>query len=63
MELCNYKKKSETKVLSIDKMINLIDLEKKINSEFIFFSKLIIFIIINFIFLENHDYEFFFVIA
>ncbi len=33
MELCNYKKKSETKVLSIDKMINLIDLEKKINSE------------------------------
>ena len=33
MELCNYKKKLETKVLSIDKMINLIDLEKKINSE------------------------------
>ena len=33
MELCNYKKKLETKVLLIDKMKNLIDLEKKINSE------------------------------
>ena len=33
MELCNYKKKLETKAQSIDKMINLIDLEKKINSE------------------------------
>ena len=33
MELCNYKKKLETKVLLIDKMKNLEDLEKKINSE------------------------------
>ena len=33
MELCSYKKKLETKVLLIDKMKNLIDLEKKINSE------------------------------
>mgnify|MGYP001376149245 CR=1 FL=1 len=33
MELCNYKKKLETKAQSVDKMINLIDLEKKINSE------------------------------
>ena len=33
MELCNYRKKLETKVLLIDKMKNLIDLEKKINSE------------------------------
>ena len=33
MELCNYKKKLETKVHLTDKMINLIDLEKKINSE------------------------------
>ena len=33
MVLCNYKKKSEIKDHSIDKMKNLIDLEKKINSE------------------------------
>ena len=33
MELCNYKKKSETKDLLVDNMNNLIDLEKKINSE------------------------------
>ena len=33
MVFYNYKKKSETKVLSQDKMKNLIDLEKKINSE------------------------------
>ena len=33
MELCNYKKKLETKAQSVGKMINLIDLEKKINSE------------------------------
>ena len=33
MELCSYKKKLETKVHLIDKMKNLIDLEKKINSE------------------------------
>ena len=33
MELCNYKKKFETKVLSRDNMKNLEDLEKKINSE------------------------------
>ena len=33
MELCNFKKKLETKVHLIDKMINLGDLEKKINSE------------------------------
>ena len=33
MELCNFKKKLETKVHLIDKMINLTDLEKKINSE------------------------------
>jgi NADH-quinone oxidoreductase subunit C len=33
MELCNYKKKLETKVHLTDKMISLIDLEKKINSE------------------------------
>ncbi len=33
MGLCNYKKKFETKVRSIDNMINLLDLEKKINSE------------------------------
>ena len=33
MELCNYKRKLETKVHSIDKMTSLVDLEKKINSE------------------------------
>jgi NADH-quinone oxidoreductase subunit C len=33
MEYYNFKKKLETKVRLIDKMINLIDLEKKINSE------------------------------
>ena len=33
MELCNYKKKSEIKDPSVDNMNNLIDLEKKINSE------------------------------
>ena len=33
MELCSYKKKLETKVRLVDNMINLIDLEKKINSE------------------------------
>ena len=33
MELCSYKKKLETKVLLKDNMKNLIDLEKKINSE------------------------------
>ena len=33
MELCSYKKKLETKALLTDKMKNLIDLEKKINSE------------------------------
>ncbi len=33
MELCNYKKKLEIKVLLTGKMNNLIDLEKKINSE------------------------------
>ena len=33
MELCNYKKRLETKDHLIDKMKNLIDLEKKINSE------------------------------
>ena len=33
MELCNYKKKLETKVLLRGKMNNLIDLEKRINSE------------------------------
>jgi NADH-quinone oxidoreductase subunit C len=33
MELCNCKKKLEIKVHLTDKMINLIDLEKKINSE------------------------------
>ncbi len=33
MGLCNYKKKLGIKVHLIDKMINLIDLEKKINSE------------------------------
>ena len=33
MELCNCKKKLETKVLLLDKMKNLLDLEKKINSE------------------------------
>ena len=33
MELCNYKKKLEIKDLLIGKMNNLIDLEKKINSE------------------------------
>ena len=33
MEFCNFKKKLETKVRLIDNMIDLIDLEKKINSE------------------------------
>ena len=33
MELCNYKKKLETKDLWVDKMSNLNYLEKKINSE------------------------------
>ncbi len=33
MELCSYKKKLEIKVRLIDKMINLTDIEKKINSE------------------------------
>ena len=33
MELCNFKKKLETKVHSIDSMENLDNLEKKINSE------------------------------
>ena len=33
MELCNCKKKLETKVLLLDKMKKLLDLEKKINSE------------------------------
>ena len=33
MELCNYKKKLEIKDLLVDSMKNLIDLEKKINSE------------------------------
>ena len=33
MGLCNYKKKLETRGPSLDKMKNLIDLEKKINSE------------------------------
>ena len=33
MELCNFKKKLETKVHLIDNMKNLTDLEKKINSE------------------------------
>ena len=33
MELCSFKKKLETKGLSLDKMNNLIDLEKKINSQ------------------------------
>ena len=33
MELCNYKKKLETKALLQDNMKNLFDLEKKINSE------------------------------
>ena len=33
MALCNYKKKLETKVRLTDKMMNLTDLEKKINSE------------------------------
>ena len=33
MALCNYKKKLETKVRLTDKMMNLTNLEKKINSE------------------------------